>query len=413
MQQKKVFEVCADLEQALISSGLSRGSLECYQKVLAELSVYGGDQIYTPSIGTKFLVEKFGDYGGLVTTDKHSRSEHYYYRCIRILAEYYCFGVIHLRSDIQGEIIWPEPFRKCNEDFIANAVKDNLSYGYVTDLKVLVKDLVLFLSARDIFAPEDILPEHGEEFIKTFIGFSPRGIARKIGMLRRYYRFLYLNSFNSRPLHEFLPTSTAPGRQKYPTVWSVEDVEKIKAGADRISPNGKRGYAMVMLAANLGLRIGDIRDLKLTDIDWRNRQLSIVQGKTGQPLTLPLDTDTGWALIDYIKNGRPITDSPNVFVKHKSPYQAFNVSGSLNYILTEVLVKADIPPEAKENVGWHTFRRSLATHLLQGNVEMSTISEILGHSDPEIAGKHYVKLDTDDLRKCALDMEVKDYVREQ
>ncbi|MFQ7878234.1 MAG: hypothetical protein ACLRJU_30165, partial [Enterocloster sp.] len=57
------------------------------------------------------------------------------------------------------------------------------------------------------------------------------------------------------------------------------------------------------------------------------------------------------------------------------------------------------------------FRRSLATNLLQNNVGINVISEILGHSVPDTAGKYYVQLDLENLKKCALEMEVMDYVR--
>ena len=69
------------------------------------------------------------------------------------------------------------------------------------------------------------------------------------------------------------------------------------------------------------------------------------------------------------------------------------------------------PPEKNTDVGWHTFRRSLATNLLQNNVGINVVSEILGHSDPDTAGKYYVQLALENLKKCALEMEVMDYVR--
>jgi len=76
------------------------------------------------------------------------------------------------------------------------------------------------------------------------------------------------------------------------------------------------------------------------------------------------------------------------------------------------MVRAGLSPKKNTDVGWHTFRRSLATNLLQNNVGLNVISEILGHSDPDIAGKYYVQLDLEGLKKCALEMEVMDYVRQ-
>ena len=61
---------------------------------------------------------------------------------------------------------------------------------------------------------------------------------------------------------------------------------------------------MVLLAARLGLRIGDIRNLKLHDIDWTKKQISIIRHKTQKALLLPLPEEVGWAVIDYLKNGR-------------------------------------------------------------------------------------------------------------
>ncbi|MFQ9704052.1 MAG: tyrosine-type recombinase/integrase [Enterocloster clostridioformis] len=69
-----------------------------------------------------------------------------------------------------------------------------------------------------------------------------------------------------------------------------------------MSPAGKRSYAMVLLAARLGLRIGDIRNLKLHDIDWTKKQISIIRHKTQKALLLPLPEEVGWAVIDYLKN---------------------------------------------------------------------------------------------------------------
>ena len=406
-----VFELCSELEQELIRQQLSEDTLKRYRKVLKEFSVFGGEKTYHQSLGTKFLIEKFKADGGISITDEHSKNETYYFRCIRILAEYYNFGIIHTRTDFCGELIWPDGFRICTEKYFESLVDDGLSYGYINNSKKIIKDLILYLDEKDIADPVFITAQHNDAFIKSYYKLSPKGVAAKLCVLRRYYRFLYLNQYIQVPLAEKLPQANINGRMKFPTVWDHEIIEKIKAGAERISPAGKRSYAMIVLAAESGLRIGDIRDLRLTDIDWVQKKISIIQSKTKKALELPLTEEAGWALIDYIKNGRPVTESPNVFVKHRPPYDAFPVNSTLNHILTSVLNKSGIPPEKKENVGWHTFRRSLATMLLQSDVDMSTISEILGHSDPDIAGRYYIKLDIQSLKKCMLDLEVMDYVR--
>ena len=286
-----------------------------------------------------------------------------------------------------------------------------MSPGYYAHARATLHDLILFLDVRDVHAPEQIEVSDNDAFIAGLAGLSQKSIERRVCDLRRYYRYLYLHEYIAVPLGERLPKICTRGRMKFPTVWSQEDIEKIKASADRISPEGKRSYAMILLAAELGLRIGDIRKLKFSDIDWERKMITIVQHKTQQELCLPLPESVGWALIDYIKNGRPISNSRCVFVKHRPPYDEFSPTATLNYLLTKVLIKADIPADKKKQFGWHTFRRSLATNLLQNNVPMNTITEILGHNDPETAGQYYVQISTASLKPCILEVEVKDYVQ--
>lgn len=405
-----VFELCSELEAELTRKQLSTDVMKRYRKVFKEFSVFCGENPYSQSLGTEFLIQKFKTDGGISITDEHSKTEAYYFRCIRLLAEYYNFGIVHIRKDFAGEILWPDGFRACTETYFSNLVDEGLSYGYISRSRNIIKDLILYLDTQKIYEPGAITAEHNDAFIKSYYYLSPKGIESKLCVLRRYYRFLYLNQYIQIQLAEKLPHACISGRMKIPTFWDCETVEKIKRSADRVSPSGKRAYAMILLASELGLRIGDIRNLKLADIDWVQKKISIIQSKTKKPLVLPLTEEAGWAIIDYIKNGRPFTDSPNIFVKHRPPYDAFPINSTMNHILSVVLNRAGIPSDNK-NYGWHTFRRSLATKLLQSNVEMSTISEILGHSDPDIAGRYYIKIDAQNLKKCMLDLEVMDYVR--
>lgn len=407
-----VTTLCFRLEQKLIENQMNETTLERYRKVLAEFNVFAGNSNYSQPLGAEFLVTKFQERGGLVSTDEQSKKEEIYFRCMRMLAEYHNFGIIHRRNDFLSEIVWPAPFRQCTEGFFEAIMKEGLSYGYVTRSRMIIHDLLLFLDARDIYFPDKIGVQDNDDFVKCFYGMSPKGIEAKLCTLRKYYRYLYLQGVIHIPLAERLPKASVQGRMIFPTVWKQDEIEKIENSAERISPAGKRSYAMILLASRLGLRIGDIRELKLPDIDWNKKTISIIQHKTQKALLLPLPEDVGWAIIDYLKNGRPVTNSPNVFVHHRPPYNAFPVNSSLNHILSSVMVRAGLPSEKNTNVGWHTFRRTLATNLLQNHVEVNIISEILGHSDPDIAGKYYIQLDLENLKKCALEVEVRDYVRE-
>ena len=108
-----------------------------------------------------------------------------------------------------------------------------------------------------------------------------------------------------------------------PSAWTTEDVKKMLQCIDRGSPAGKRDYAILLLVVRLGIRAGDIRDLKLHNLNWNTKQIEIQQGKTGNHITYPILDDIGDALIDYLKNGRPLTDCPFVFVRACAPHEVF------------------------------------------------------------------------------------------
>ena len=113
-----------------------------------------------------------------------------------------------------------------------------------------------------------------------------------------------------------------------PYPWTAVEVRLVLDQIDRQSAIGKRDYAMILLTARLGLRVGDLRRLELGWFDWRAKTLALTQHKTGLPLRLPVPGDVGWAVIDYVRHGRPEAGCAQVFVKHRYPFTAFGSSTS-------------------------------------------------------------------------------------
>ena len=83
IRQIKVRDLCNDLETKLVDLGYSEDSMRRYRKVFKELTAYAGDKDYSQSLGTDFLVEKFNQLGGFVTSGEYSKNEMYYFRVIR------------------------------------------------------------------------------------------------------------------------------------------------------------------------------------------------------------------------------------------------------------------------------------------------------------------------------------------
>lgn len=410
LRQIKVVDLCNELEEKMVNFHYSEDSMRRYRKVFYEFKEYAGDCDYSQSKGTDFLLWKFNQLGGFVTSGEHSKNEMYYFRAIRSLAEYFNFCTLFRRHDFHGEILWPVPFKEVTENFLRYEIEYGCSQPQYRRCRNIIKDLIMFLDSAGIYDLNAITPDLISRFTETMVGLAPVTIAERLSALRQYFRYAYLHAYVSKPIESFLPHPPQRVRAKLPTVWTEQQIEQLVSSVDTTTPIGKRDYAILLLGARLGLRIGDILSLTFNDIDWDNKLVTVIQGKTRDPLSLPLPEDAGWAVIDYLKNGRPVTDYPNIFVTHNAPYKGVPFKSTMRHNLTKALKRAGIPIDKTKHYGWHSLRHSLATNLLQNGVGASTISDILGHSDPQVA-KHYLRVDMDGLRKCALEVEVMDYVK--
>lgn len=88
---------------------------------------------------------------------------------------------------------------------------------------------------------------------------------------------------------------------------------------------------LYLLACRLGLRCTDIKNLTMDNFHWEDKKLLFVQSKTRKTLSLPLTTEVGWSVIDYLKYGRPNVESRCVFVRHLAPFLPFSELGGGTY----------------------------------------------------------------------------------
>ncbi len=185
-------------------------------------------------------------------------------------------------------------------------------------------------------------------------------------------------------------------------MWDPGEVARIVEAIDRDNPCGKRDYAIILLITRLGLRGVDIKRLEFADFDWPGNRLFVTQAKTGHRVQLPLLKDVGWAVIDYIRHGRPDCDCPQVFVRHMAPIGPFSDQDHLHQILVKHARAAHVPVSEKRRHGMHSLRHSLATRLMESGTPVEQIADILGHQSVESTGV-YLKSSLGLLAKCALD----------
>ena len=189
-----------------------------------------------------------------------------------------------------------------------------------------------------------------------------------------------------------------------------DEIDRIKEVLENDSSISLRDKAIVTMALYTGLRGCDIANLKLSNINWENDSINIVQQKTGVNLELPLTTTVGNALYEYISNERPNNANfDNVFIRKEALFPIGKTT--TNTAVKIIFKKANIRQGKNQQKGTHIFRHNLATSLLKNEVPREIITHILGHLEPNSLNT-YLNADFYNLKKCALSIKIFENIKE-
>jgi site-specific recombinase XerD len=262
-----------------------------------------------------------------------------------------------------------------------------------------------YLTQCKILSPSQITMDTCNSYLKTLTGYSFKTVEQYVCGIRHFLRFLYSSGQISKDYAEKIHMPSISKTANIPSSWEVDELKAMLGAIDRNNPIGKRDYAMILIACVLGLRVSDIKNLRFSNFNWEEKKLSIIQHKTHKPLTLPIPDVVGWAVIDYIKNGRPaFYETDLIFLKHMPPFDPFIESDHLSHRITYYMRKAGIDLRHKKHTGFHSLRHSAASLLLEMETPLPVITEILGHTDPNITAV-YLKTDLQKLAECILSPE--------
>jgi integrase/recombinase XerD len=163
---------------------------------------------------------------------------------------------------------------------------------------------------------------------------------------------------------------------------------------DRASPAGRRDFAILMLLARLGLRRGEVAALKLDDVDWRAGEI-VIRGKGSRIDRLPLPSDVGQALVDYLRDGRPRGFGRRLILPARAPYGELSPR-AIAAVVMRACKRAGIAP-----VGAHRLRHTIASELLRRGAGLPEIGQLLRHRSIDTTAI-YAKVDRRALSRLAL-----------
>jgi len=309
--------------------------------------------------------------------------------------------------------------RRCKVRYLDGSIgllmKDFLAYKRSRRLRELTLDKIeshmsnfnFWLSTNDIFSINDIKNHHIITFIKSLDPHKKALIHDTLMDLRGFFKFLYEKGIIYNNISAFIPKDNYQKQAKLPAYYTEEEIEKLLKSVDRGNIVGKRDYAILVLAAYLGLRASDIARLRFENLHWDQNTIILRQYKTGKNIILPLLPVVGNALLDYIEYGRPKSDEQFIFLLVISPFLPIRpqtIAGMINRRFTYAGFKS-----INRRHGGHALRHSLVKELLNNKQSLPVISEVLGHKNTT-STRHYIRIDTESLGQCALEVPLVDPV---
>ena len=223
----------------------------------------------------------------------------------------------------------------------------------------------------------ELTHETVERFFLSYAQKMGRSARRSMqSALRTFFRFCLYRGLVRRPLDCAVPVLRTHKLATLPRGLTDEQARKVLNGINRGSNAGRRDYAICQMLYTYGVRGGQVRALRLQDIDWAADLILFKALKNGKDSLLPLTGEVGQSLLNYLQNARPPSMHKEVFLTTRAPYHSLPSSNTLSAIIFRHIRAAGINSHSK---GAHAFRHSFATRMLQKGHSLKEIADVLGH----------------------------------
>lgn len=362
-----------------------------------------GIHVYNQDVGKQFLLYEL-KYLSISELSANGRLLH---RSIKMLTEFQEIGQIKIPPlPHKDPIVFSGPIGDIITGFIDyKRTEERLS---IKSIHCYQRNLSLFLNyctGKLIFSIRDI----NLAVILHFIGELACNkencgtlTVAVTSTLRTFMKYVFEQKFLDLDYSNKIPKYKSVIQPKLPSTYSKEEIEKLICSVERSSPIGKRNYAIILIAARLGLRASDISRLKFENLNWNTSTIELKQFKTGKNLVLPLLPDVGNAIIDYLKYGRPKSEEPYVLLTERPPRGCFTTSNVVTHVVQRAFKNAEINIKDRR-FGPHSLRHSLGFRMLEQSTVLPVISEVLGHKSTE-STRYYLRIDLKSMMQCMLDV---------
>jgi site-specific recombinase XerD len=241
-------------------------------------------------------------------------------------------------------------------------------------------------------------------FVLTSVaGHAPRKPSSVTTPVRGYLRYLVARGRCAATLLGAVPTIPSWHQTRLPQYIAADDVERVivavnregvAATRDRDGRAAVRDRAVLLLLARLGVRSGDVRELRMRDLDWKRGRVRLT-GKGRRETHLPLPQDVGDAILAYLAK-RPAAVTDHVFLGLRAPFHPVTSAG-VGRVVRSAITRSGVTAPSH---GAYLLRHSLASRMLRDGATLDTIGAVLRHRNIDTTAI-YAKVDVAHLRQIA------------
>lgn len=272
-------------------------------------------------------------------------------------------------------------FSEFVEDFlISKEVEEGCQPSTIKAYKYDLDKFINFVGDIDMNSP--VVRQRIRLFLKKIkdLGYTKKGIGRKIASLRSYFKFLTLNEFIEKNPMSTIKSPKIKLEESLPKFLDISDIDilftKLKDRTLFNSRKSQRYYLIIRVLYSTMARVSELCNIRIRDIDFNEGYIRL-RGKGNKERFVPVDKRTLEMITEYLSNR--ITYDPEEYL----------IVNTRNQGLSPRLVQADIK-HIKELCGFpdskiitpHVFRHTGATHLRRSGMDISELQDILGHSSP-------------------------------
>lgn len=376
--------------------GYSPGSRDAYQRIWDRFEEY----CTTSGFGHPDR-ETAARFCAAVGADGDEQWQVFYRRAVGCLFDVAETGGFALRAG-RGRTAVSAIFMTEFDAYAASLAGCGLAAATVRGKTGMLRRLLAFLAGSGLQEIAALSVADVTAYVGSLAPLAASSRAGQLYFLREYLRFVVGERGADPALSAMFPVIVTDRDAVLPSVYQSGEVAAALAEAGSGTASPLRDRAVMLLAALLGLRSGDIKGLRFDQIDWANRRLRVVQHKTGRRLDLPLPDECMLAIVDYWKNERPDSADQHVFLRHRAPQQPPAAGNHFHQVVAGCFARAGVEPSGRHR-GLHALRHSVAVGMLDAGTPYPVIGAVLGHADAN-STRRYLRVDVAHLRPLALEV---------